>query len=172
MFPGNIVKFLRTPFLKNIFQRLCFWKEIVKGTLSGLRQILVAKSPFKMMKNAFYFTLKAIFILEIFKFLFWLFGHVGKRLDKKPKINSKIYDVTNWVTDSYDTYIARYLKEVKAISQMRNMFFEKSCTKCGRGTSPGYFFKNQHMESALSIFLDEQSQFSYNLFLLYAKVED
>ena len=33
---------------------------------------------FKMMKNAFYFTLKALFVLNIFKFLSWLFGHVGK----------------------------------------------------------------------------------------------
>ena len=31
-----------------------------------------------MMKNAFYFTVKAIFVLKIFKFLSWLFGHVEK----------------------------------------------------------------------------------------------
>ena len=30
----------------------------------------------KMMKNAFYFILKALFVLKIFKFLSWLFGHV------------------------------------------------------------------------------------------------
>ena len=35
-------------------------------------------SSSKMMKNAFYFTLKAFFLLKIFKFLSWLFGHVGK----------------------------------------------------------------------------------------------
>ena len=34
--------------------------------------------PSKIMKNAFYFILKEIFVLEIFKFLFWLFGHVEK----------------------------------------------------------------------------------------------
>ena len=32
----------------------------------------------KMMKNAFYFILRALFVLEIFRFLFWLFGHVEK----------------------------------------------------------------------------------------------
>ena len=32
----------------------------------------------KMMKNAFYFILKALFILKIFKFLSWLFEHVKK----------------------------------------------------------------------------------------------
>ena len=36
-------------------------------------------SPLKMMKNALYFTLKALFILRIFHF-FWPFGHVEKWL--------------------------------------------------------------------------------------------
>ena len=31
---------------------------------------------FKTDENAFYFTLKALVVLEIFKFLSWLFGHV------------------------------------------------------------------------------------------------
>ena len=37
------------------------------------------KAALKMMKNDFYFILKALFVLKIFKFLSWLFGHVGKR---------------------------------------------------------------------------------------------
>ena len=32
----------------------------------------------KMMKNAFYFILKAHFVLKIFRFLSRLFAHVGK----------------------------------------------------------------------------------------------
>ena len=35
-------------------------------------------SPSKMMNNAFYIILKALFVLKIFKFLSWLFGHVEK----------------------------------------------------------------------------------------------
>ena len=31
------------------------------------------------MKNAFYFILKALFVLEIFKFLSGHFGHAGER---------------------------------------------------------------------------------------------
>ena len=42
--------------------------------------VLKNENPLKMMKNA-YFTLKALFVLKIFKFLSWLFGHVGKQLD-------------------------------------------------------------------------------------------
>ena len=64
------------------------WKLILidrhflfKGTLSGLKQFLAVESPLKMMKNTFYFILKALFVLKIFKFLYWLFGHVAKQLD-------------------------------------------------------------------------------------------
>ena len=55
-----------------------------------------------MMKNAFYFMLKALFVLEIFTFLSWLFGYVEKRLDKKAMVNFKIYDVTDWTTNNYN----------------------------------------------------------------------
>ena len=41
----------------------------IKGALSGLRQFLTTESPLKMMKNVFYFTSKALFVLKIFKFL-------------------------------------------------------------------------------------------------------
>ena len=55
--------------------------ELLKGPLSGLRQFLASESPLKLMKNAFYFTSKFIFVLKIVKFLSGLFGHVSKRLD-------------------------------------------------------------------------------------------
>ena len=44
-------------------------KCVIKGALSGLRQFFATESPLKMMKNAFYFTSKALFVLKIFKFL-------------------------------------------------------------------------------------------------------
>ena len=40
----------------------------LKGALSGLRQFSAAESPLKMMKNAFYFTSKALFVLKVFQF--------------------------------------------------------------------------------------------------------
>ena len=43
--------------------------KLVKGALSGLRQFLTNETPLKMMKILFYFTLKALFVLKIFKFL-------------------------------------------------------------------------------------------------------
>ena len=42
------------------------------------------------MKNAIYFTLKALFFLKISKFFSWIFSDVKKRLDVK------FYDVTIW----------------------------------------------------------------------------
>ena len=42
--------------------------SIFKGALSGLSQFLAIESPLKMMKDAFYFTSKALFVLKIFKF--------------------------------------------------------------------------------------------------------
>ena len=50
---------------------------------------------------------------------------------------------------------------------MRNIFLEKSYTKCGGETSPRLFSK----KSKLSISLDQLSKFLYSSFLLYAIVE-
>ena len=57
-----------------------------------------------MMENTFYFTLKALFVLKIFKFLSWLFGNVEKHLDLKDKVNCEIYDVTNWLTNNCNAH--------------------------------------------------------------------
>ena len=52
-----------------------------KVGLSPSRKICVIcliESPLKIMKNVFYFVLKAFFVLKIFKFLSRHFSHVGK----------------------------------------------------------------------------------------------
>ena len=63
------------------FEIKLFMPWNVKGALSSLRQFLVTESPLKTMKNAFYWVLKALLVLKIFKFLSWIFSHVEKRLD-------------------------------------------------------------------------------------------
>ena len=60
-----------------------FFRLNLTRALPGLKPFMVIKSLFKMIKNAFYFTWKALFVLVIFKFLFWIFGHIGKRLHRK-----------------------------------------------------------------------------------------
>ena len=68
-------------------------------------------SLLKMMKNAFYFTLKVLFVLKLFRPLSRLFGRIEKQLDQKDKINFKIYDVTAWLTNNCNTHIEQYLKK-------------------------------------------------------------
>ena len=51
------------------YQRKTSYKENFKGALSNLRQFLATESLLKMMRNALYFTLEALFVLKIFKFL-------------------------------------------------------------------------------------------------------
>ena len=56
-------------------------------------------NPLKVVKNAFYFASKALFVLKvIFKFFSWHFGHVAKWFNKRCKIDFKFYDVTAWLT--------------------------------------------------------------------------
>ena len=63
------------------------------------------------MKNAFCFILNALFFLKRFKLCLEFFGHVGKLLDKKAKLNFKIYDIINWKTNSYNSHIPQSLKK-------------------------------------------------------------
>ena len=55
----------------------------LKGALSGLRRFLPNGSCLEVMKNGFYFTLKALFLFKIFKFLPWIFGHDKHSLIRK-----------------------------------------------------------------------------------------
>ena len=52
-----------------------------------------------MMKNAFYFMLKALFVVKIFKFQS-CFGYDEEMLDQEDKVNFKIYDVTTWLAST------------------------------------------------------------------------
>ena len=72
-------------YLSLLTQRLHIWKgEWFFSLTSGShlpKKIFITSfndSPSKMMKNDFYFILKALSALKIFKFLSWLFGHVEK----------------------------------------------------------------------------------------------
>ena len=64
-------------------------RNYFKGALLSLIQFVALEIPLKMMKNTFYFTLIALFVLKIFKFLSSLFGHVGDGLIRKIRLVSK-----------------------------------------------------------------------------------
>ena len=64
------------------------------------------------MKNDFYFTLKALFVLKILKFLSCFFGQVDKQLDLKDKVNFMvIYNVTTRKTNNCNTQIIQYFEK-------------------------------------------------------------
>ena len=53
------------------------WKRYILNVDSlAWYSLLATESPLKMMKSAFYFMLKTLPVLMIFKFLFLSFGHV------------------------------------------------------------------------------------------------
>ena len=62
-----------------------------------------------MMKNAFCFILKALFVLKIFKILSWLFVH----LEKTIRLERQGYDVTTWLTNNCNTHTDQYLRKLK-----------------------------------------------------------
>ena len=95
----------RTQKLKKTFTR--------KVRLSPSKKFILIdcnESPLKIMKNTFCLILKAFFVLEIFTFLSWLFGFVGKALDKKAMVHFKIHDVKDW-TNNYNTHIVQSFKK-------------------------------------------------------------
>ena len=126
--------------------------------------LLVTKISLRMIQNAFYFTLKALFALRVFKFLSWLFGHEGNRLDQKDKINFKIYGVTilgkkqlqcTLFPNMSRSKISQTRKFAQFIeNKMRNIFLEKLYTKCGEETISRLFSK----KSKLGISLDQLSK--------------
>ena len=129
-----------------------------------------------MMKNAFYFTSKALFGLKIFKCLSELFDHVAKQLDQKGKFNLKIYDDTAWLINNCNAHIALNISRSKGNQtikfgqlieyNMRNTFVEVSYTKCGRETSSRPFSG----KLKLSISRNQQHKVLYSLFLLNHKL--
>ena len=98
-----------------------------------------------MMKNAFYFTLKAILFVKIFRFFTWLFE---KWLDKEAKVNFEIYDFTDWkkiiiihelpsISRSKDNQAMKFGQLIK----LREILFSaKSCKKWDRETNPRPLF--------------------------------
>ena len=56
------------------------YQILLKVGLSPSKKKIICfnDSPSKMMRNAFYFILKALFLLKIFKFLYWLIEHEEK----------------------------------------------------------------------------------------------
>ena len=61
-FPRGVGEHLNTTIISD-------FRTFISSPLLGLRQFVTTENPLNMMKNAIYFMLKALFILNIFTFL-------------------------------------------------------------------------------------------------------
>ena len=73
----NLFSSLAMAAIENMFLQ---WATMIVLKDELLKKIVICliESPFEMTKNAFYFILKVLSVLKVFKILSWLFGHVGK----------------------------------------------------------------------------------------------
>ena len=113
---------------------------------------MATESPLKVMENAFHFTLKALFVLKIFKFLCRIFGHVEKQLDQKDKINFKIHDATTWFRNKCNTDIVNIsrskenqtVKFGQLIEHCETFFLKNHIQNVVKKLVPDLFLKNQN----------------------------
>ena len=140
--------------------------KCIKVGLSSSKKVVFVcfnECSSKMMKNSFYFILNALFILKYLNFRPNFFDQVGKRLDKKAKVNVRICDVTEGqqiiVIHILPNISRRKVNQTLKFGQlieynMRYTFLKTSYTKHGEEASPRPFCK----KSKLSISLDQQPE--------------
>ena len=112
----------------------------------------------KMMKNAFNFTSKALFILKIFKLLYWPLGHYKNGLIKKIRLISNfMMSQPGWQTvvihilpnilRSKDNETIKFGQLLEYNTKVS--FPEKSNTKCGAEASSRPFSKKLKLSMSL-----------------------
>ena len=111
--------------------------------------ICFSENPVKMMKNDFYFILKAFFFLNIFKFLSWIFYHVEKNNLKRKRRQRK------------SNQTIKFGQSIEYNS--KNIVLQLSRKKWGRKTS----FRPLVSQKATFIWaIFKKNYFSRNIFLM------
>ena len=96
-------------------------------------------------------------------------------VNSKDEVNFEFYDVPTWLASTCNTYISQYStckgNQTMKYSQLieyntRNIFVEKSYTKCAGETIHRFLFKI----SKLSISLDQYCKVLNSFFVLYANL--
>ena len=130
----------------------------IKGALSGLKRFLATESPLKMMKTAFYFTLKSLFVLRYLNFCLDFRSCMthDRNVWRRNLGNKQLQCIYCQISMKFGQLIEY---------NTRNIFLEKSHTKCCGETIPRPFSN----KSNLSISLDLWSKVLSSLFLFYAK---
>ena len=129
---------------------------LFKATVSGLRQFLTIESPLKVMKNAFNFTLKALFILKIFKSCQFLIMYgiikmirlISKFMTSQPGKQMTVMFILPNMSNSKDNQTMKLFQLIEI--DMRNIFLKKKTfTKCGGETIPRPFSKKSKLSRSV-----------------------
>ena len=130
---------------------------LFKATVSGLRQFLTIESPLKVMKNAFNFTLKALFILKIFKscleFLIMygiikMIRLISKFMTSQPGKQMTVMFILPNMSNSKDNQTMKLFQLIEI--DMRNIFLKKKTfTKCGGETIPRPFSQKSKLSRSV-----------------------
>ena len=105
------------------------------------------------------FHLKNLFVLKIFKFFSWRFGHVEKQLDLKDhfqnlwrhNLRSKLLQCIYALPSISRSKGNQTMKFGQLIKYIRNIFLEKSYTICGGETIPRLFPKKSNLHMSLDL---------------------
>ena len=92
-----------------------------------------------MMKNAFYFTLKTLFSLKIFKFLSWLWLCIKNGSIRKIWVTDNSNHILSNISRSKGNQKLKFSQLIEY--KMRNIFAEKSFAKSAGETIPRPFSK-------------------------------
>ena len=125
-------------------------ESLFKGSLSGLRQFLANESPLKMMKNAFYLTLKAPSFSKYLSFcldflvmyqngLIRKMRLISKLMTSQPGLETIAIHIFPNISRSKGNQTVKFGQLIEY--DMRNTFVEKSYTKCCKETIPRPFSK-------------------------------
>ena len=130
------------------FFSLAYYEDVKVGSSPSKKVcgICLIESPLKVMKNALYFNLKALFVLKIFKFLSRLFGNAGETAWlEKVRWTSK-FTTSQLGLQTVAIHIFPNISQSKGYQAMRfgqlieykkrNIFIQK----WGRETSSRYLF--------------------------------
>ena len=105
-------------------------------------------------EKCFNFIVKTLFILKILKVCLGFLSDVGKLLDKKLEIHFNIYDLIDWETYNYNTYILANISRSKVnqtakVGPLKGVFFYTLYTKRDREATPRPFSKNSKLSISL-----------------------
>ena len=129
-----------------------------------------------MIKNAFYLTLKAIFVLKVIKFCLNILVRQKNGLIKKMRLILKFMTpqpgkqiIAIHILPNISKSKSNQTMEFGQLMEynMRNIFLEKSFTRCGAETVPRLFSK----KSKLSLSLDQQSKSFIKFVFIVCQVE-